>query len=90
MNFFEKTVPECCGISSKHIIDFIEALCRGPENQETHSILLLRHGKLICEGYFEPYCEETEHSAFSVSKSFASIAIGFLFDEGKIDIQDYI
>lgn len=90
MNFFEKTAPECCGISSKHIIDFIEALCRCPENQETHSFLLLRHGKLVCEGYFEPYSRETEHSVFSVSKSFTSIAIGFLFEEGMLDIHDYI
>ena len=90
MKFFEKATPESCGISSKNIIGFIEAMCKGLEDQETHSFLLLRHGKLVCEGYFDPYEKDTEHTLFSVSKSFASIAIGFLVEEGKITTDDYI
>ena len=87
---FQKATPEQCGISSKSIIDFIEAICQGQEDQETHSFLLLRHGKLVCEGYFAPYNRDTEHTLFSVSKSFTSTAIGFLAEEGKISVDDYI
>ena len=90
MNFFAKATPEECGISSKNIIDFVEAMCRGEKDQETHSFLMLRHGKLVFEGYFAPYTKETEHMEYSVSKSFTSIAIGFLADEGKLDVDDYI
>lgn len=90
MVFFEKATPESCGISSRNIINFIEALCQGQENQETHSFLLLRHGKLVCEGYFDPYNNKTEHSLYSVSKSFTSTAIGLLVEEGKISVDDYI
>lgn len=90
MTFFEKATPESCGISSKNIIGFIEAMCHGLENQETHSFLLLRHGKLVCEGYFSPYDADTEHTLFSVSKSFTSIAIGLLAEEGKISIDEPI
>ncbi|MBO5099273.1 MAG: serine hydrolase [Clostridia bacterium] len=90
MEFVEKATPESCGISSKNIIDFVKALCQCPENQETHSFLLIRHGKLVSEGYFAPYNIDTEHSLFSVSKSFTSIAIGFLVEEGKISVDDNI
>ncbi len=90
MKFFEKATPESCGISSKNIIDFVEALCQGLENQETHSFLLIRHGKLVCEGYFAPYNKNTEHMLYSISKSFASTAIGLLVDEGKIDVDDFV
>ncbi len=90
MSFLEKATPESCGISSKNIIDFVEALCQGLEDQETHSFLLIRHGKLVCEGYFSPYSCETKHTLFSVSKSFTSIAIGYLVEEGKISVDDYI
>ncbi len=90
MNFFEKATPESCGISSKNIIDFIEALNNGADNQEIHSFLLIRHGKLVFEGYFSPYDTKTEHSLFSISKSFTSLAIGYLVEEGKIRIDDYI
>ncbi len=88
--FIQRATPESCGISSENIINFIEALCQGEENQETHSFMLIRHGKLLAEGYFSPYNEETKHSLFSVSKAFASTAIGFLVSEGKIKTDDYI
>ena len=90
MNFFEKATPESCGISSKNIIDFVETICQAQGDLETHSFLLIRHGKLVCEGYFSPYNKDTQHSLFSVSKSFTSLAIGFLIDEGKICVDDYI
>ncbi len=90
MEFFEKATPESCGISSKNIIDFTEALCQAQGDLETHSFLIIRHGKLVCEGYFAPYNKDTQHSLFSVSKSFTSMAIGFLVDEGKISVDDYI
>ncbi len=87
---FPTATPEQCGISSQNIIDFIEAICQGQEDQETHSFLLLRHGKLVSEGYFAPYNRDTEHTLFSVSKSFTSTAIGSLVEEGKISVDDYI
>ena len=89
-SFLKKATPESCGISSENIINFIEEMCQGLPNQETHSFMLIRHGKLLFEGYFSPYNEETEHSLFSVSKSFASTAIGFLVSEGKIKTDDLI
>ena len=90
MKFFERATPEECGISSESIINFIEAMCQGEENQETHSFLLLRHGKIVCEGYFAPYTRETEHTLFSVSKSFTSTAIGLLEAEGKLSLDDSV
>lgn len=90
MKFFEKVTPESCGVSSKNIVGFIEAMCKGMDDQETHSFMLVRHGKILAEGYFAPYEKDVEHTLFSVSKSFASIAIGFLVEEGKIKTDDYI
>ena len=72
------------------MIKFIEQICQALPNQETHSFMLIRHGKLLFEGYFSPYNEDTEHSLFSVSKSFASTAIGYLVMEGKISVNDSI
>ena len=89
-NFIEKATPESCGVSSVDVIKFVEGICQGLPNQETHSFMLIRHGKLLFEGYFSPYNEETEHSLFSVSKSFASTAIGYLVSEGKVKVEDSI
>ncbi len=87
---FKNATPESCGVHSRDIINFIEKMCKPQKNQETHSFMLMRHGKVLFEGYFSPYGENTEHTLFSISKSFASIAIGYLAEEGKVSVDDYI
>lgn len=87
---FKKETPENCGISSKNVLNFIEAISKGDNNQETHSFLMIRHGKLVFEGYFAPYNQDTAHSLFSVSKAFACTAIGYLVNDKKISVDDYV
>lgn len=89
-NILQTATPESCGIHSKDITNFVKAMCCPKENQETHSFMLIRHGKIVFEGYFAPYHKDVEHTLYSVSKSFASIAIGYLVEEGKISIEDNI
>ena len=48
---FKNATPESCGINSKDILNFIKDICKGENNQETHSFLMIRHGKLVFEGY---------------------------------------
>ena len=46
--------PESQGISSKAIISFIEA-AEAERPDDMHSIIIMRHGKKIAEGYWAPY-----------------------------------
>lgn len=85
---FPATAPELTGISSECIKNFIVRLQK--KQVFMHSILLLHHDKLIAEGYYAPYNATTLHRMFSISKSFTSIAIGLLADEGKLSIDDPI
>lgn len=55
-----------------------------------HSLLLMRHDKLVFEGYYSPCTADSLHRMFSISKSFTSIAIGLLVDEGKLSLEDPI
>lgn len=88
MSRFIKAIPEEVGISSENILKFIKVL----ENNgiPMHSLLMIRYGKLITETYYAPYKEETLHRMFSVTKSFTSIAIGLLAEEGKLSLEDKI
>ena len=88
--FLPTATPESFGVSRRSVTAFAKAMCQSKENQETHGFLLIRHGKLLAEGYFAPYHKEKEHTLFSVSKSFTSVAIGYLVDEGKISVEDRI
>jgi len=85
---FETAAPEEVGISSANIRKFVDVL---EENDlQTHNILLLRHGKLIFEQYWAPFHREYKHRMYSVTKSFVSLAIGFLEQEGRISLDDPI
>ena len=55
-----------------------------------HSLLADQNGCRIFEEYAYPYSKNKMHRMFSVTKSFVSIAIGFLIEEGKIDPLDRI
>ena len=81
----EKVNPEEMGIPSARILDFIEHL----EERKLcmHSIMILRHGKIAFEAHYPPFGPDTLHRMYSITKTFVSMAIGFLIDEGKITLQ---
>lgn len=88
--YFKKVSPESCGINSIDLLKFIEGMEDMPEEKETHGFMIIRHGKLVTEGYFSPYEEDMPHSLFSATKTFAQIAIGFMVKEGLVDIEDRV
>ncbi len=85
---FEKATPEETGIPSECIVRFTDRLQR--RQIPMHSLLLMRHDKLVFEGYYAPCTADSLHRMFSITKSFTSIAIGLLVDEGKISLEDPI
>lgn len=76
---------ESVGVSSKVVQAFIDRCIE--ENKELHSLMVLRHGKVACEAYRDPYGPEHKHMMYSVSKSFTSTAIGFAIDEGLFGLE---
>ena len=85
---FETSTPEAQGISSSAIIDFIEAA--EAEVDALHSFMLLRHGKIVAQGWWAPYSAEHPHVLYSLSKSFTSTAIGLAIAEGLLSLDDTV
>jgi len=77
--------PESQGISSAGLRKFLDAA--NESHLSFHSFMLLRHGKVVAEGWWKPYAPQFKHSLFSLSKSFTGTAIGLLVGEGKLDIE---
>lgn len=84
----EHAFPEQTGISSNCIIRLMKRLEK--KQIPMHSFLLMHKNKLICECYYAPCNANTLHRMFSITKSFTSIAIGLLADEGKLSLDDKI
>ena len=55
-----------------------------------HGFALVHGLEMIAEEYYAPFHEKSLHRMFSVAKSFTSLAIGLLCEEGKISLDDCI
>ncbi len=87
-NYLPESTPEAEGIFSEAILRFVNAI----ENSSTepHSFVLVRHGKIIAEGWWSPYRADLKHTLYSTSKSFTSTAAGFAVAENRIHLTDKV
>jgi len=82
------SLPEAQGVSAAGIDSFLTAV--NQSKHEFHSMMILRHGKVIAEGWWNPYAANLKHSLYSTSKSFTSTAVGFAVTEGKLKVTDKV
>jgi CubicO group peptidase (beta-lactamase class C family) len=83
-----RSTPEAQGISSAGIIKFLEAITE--IKQEFHSLMILRHGTVVAEGWWAPYSSEHKQQLYSLSKSFTGTAIGLAVRERLLTVDDPI
>jgi len=83
-----RSTPESHGIASAAIARFVQAI---EENGlELHSLMLVKDGDVVAEGWWHPYKRDYKHSLFSLSKSFTSSAIGMAVAEGLLSLDDRV
>lgn len=87
-NLPRAAAPESEGVSSEGVSAFLDGF-KGTEH-ELHSIMLLRHGKVVAEGWWKPYAPELTHSMYSTSKSFTATAVGIAIGEKKLSVEDKV
>lgn len=80
-----RTQPEAAGIASAAVEAFVHAVERA--GVELHSVMLVRHGQVVAEGWWHPYGPELRHQLYSLSKSFTSTALGFAVQEGWLTLD---
>lgn len=85
---FEKITPEAAGISSA----LVEKLLRKLDQRALpmHSLLMMKGDKLFAEYYWSPFHKDRTHRAYSQTKSYTSVAIGLLEEDGKLSLDDPI
>ena len=87
-NILPRSTPEQQGISSAGVLAFVKTVHKSIKS--LHSFMLLRHGTVVAEGWWYPHRPETPHMLFSLSKSFASTAVGFAVAEGRLTVEDTV
>jgi CubicO group peptidase (beta-lactamase class C family) len=81
-----RSTPADQGLDATGIDAFIAAVAP-VEGIELHSLMVLRHGSVVAERWWQPYAPHTPHLLYSLSKSFTSTALGFAVTEGLVDLD---
>ncbi|HXK10858.1 MAG TPA: serine hydrolase [Vicinamibacteria bacterium] len=83
-----RSAPEAQGLPSSAILAFVEEAEKSID--ALHSLMVLRHGHVVAEGWWAPYGRDDRHVLFSLSKSFASTGIGLAIAEGRLSLDDTV
>ena len=59
-----------------------------PDSISIHSVMILKHGKVVYEKWFNGQSAERPHAMHSVSKTFTATAVGLAINEGKLNLND--
>lgn len=85
--YFPRSTPESHGISSRRIYSMLCAL-EAERRANIHGIMIIHSGEVISECTRDGYDVNVWRLSHSMSKTVTGMAIGLLFDEGKIKLTD--
>ncbi len=86
---FPRVSPEEEGVSSRHLKKFLEELAAG-RDLYMQDVMVLRHGKVLCEAAFGGQDLRCPKYTFSACKSVTSLAVGLLVDDGLLSLDEKV
>lgn len=81
------STPAAEGVDAHRVEGFLDAIEAAPDT-EPHSVMILRHGRVIAAGWWAPYGPDRMHALCSLSKSFTGTAVGLAVAEGLLNLDD--
>ncbi|MDR1524768.1 MAG: ChbG/HpnK family deacetylase, partial [Tannerella sp.] len=76
------------GINANGITGYLDAVKKA--GQDLHSLMILRHGKVVFEQWFGDHAAGKPHIMNSVSKTWTAMATGFAVAENRIRVTDKV
>ena len=83
-----RSTPQAENVARRGISDYLSAVKNS--KQDIHSLMIVRHGKVISEQWFGDNAPDKPHGLWSVSKTFTATAIGFAVSENKLKVTDKV
>lgn len=81
--------PASEGIDAGTIATLLDDL-RGGDYPGVDSLVIIRHGRLVAEGYFNGFGRDSLHDLRSTGKTFTSALAGIAIDRGAMNLDDPI
>jgi len=76
-------------VSAAGIAAFLDAAEADP-GTALHGLMLLRHGRVVAEGWWAPHRPTDARQIYSVSKSFTATALGLALAEDRLALTDTV
>ena len=83
-----RSTPSAQGIEPGRVTGLLDRLAQA--RVECHSLMVVRHGHVVAEGWWRPYSPDRPHLLYSLTKSFTSIAVGLAVSDGLLGLDDRI
>ncbi|HEV2929908.1 MAG TPA: serine hydrolase domain-containing protein [Propionibacteriaceae bacterium] len=82
-----RSTPADQQVDPAAVLAFVDAVDADPAI-ELHSLMVVRHGHVVAEGWWAPHTPERTRLLYSLSKSFTSTALGLALEEGRFGLDD--
>ena len=86
IKYLPRSTPEEHGYTKEYIDSFFREISSDLSNR-VNRILIVKDNFVIAEKYEYPYVPDAWDMVFSTTKTVVCLAIGILYDEGKIDLD---
>lgn len=83
-----RTTPASVDVASTAIDALLDRLER--MSIECHSLMIVRRGHVLAEGWWAPYSADEPHLLYSLTKSFTAMAVGLVADDGLLSLDDQV
>ncbi|MBU2666635.1 beta-lactamase family protein [Actinoplanes bogorensis] len=83
-----RSSPRGAGVSSRAVGALLDRLAE--RSLECHSLMVVRRGRVVAEGWWAPYTAERPHLLYSLTKSFTSVAVGLAVGDGLLSVDDLV
>ena len=83
-----RSLPETQGVAPGGLLDFTNTI--ETQKLHVHSLMVVRHGQVVAEGWWAPYAPQLKHTLYSLSKSFTSSAVGLAVAEKRLTVEDKV
>src|SRR3954451_23434264 len=83
-----RSTPAASGVSSRAVATLLDRL--DERSIECHSLMVVRHGHVVAEGWWAPYSADRPHLLYSLTKSFTSVAVGLAIADGLLSLDDRV
>jgi len=83
-----RSTPSAEGVSSRAVLELLDRL--EAQAVECHSLVVVRHGRVVVEGWWAPYTAARPHLLYSLTKSFTAVAVGLAVADGLLSLDDRV